>query len=381
MLNKAPAMSDITHVVWFEKLRRGDVAQVGGKNSSLGEMVQTLSSKGVSVPPGFATTADAYWNYIEANNLHQVIADLLGKLAAGSATLAETGTAVRAAFLHGKWPKETENAIKTAYRELSKRAGVKELSVAVRSSATAEDLPDASFAGQQETFLNIRGDADLLNACRRCYASLFTDRAISYRTVKGFDHMKVALSIGVQQMVRADIGGSGVMFSIDTETGFDKVVLINAAWGLGENVVQGAVDPDEYQVYKPLLANKKLMPIVDKKRGEKAIKMIYARRRHADAQRADLEGRARRIGALRCRNRPACPLGGDHRETLRVPDGHGVGARRRNRQDVHRAGATRDGAVASRRRHLSADTSSAPMAKSWSPARASATRSPPDASA
>ncbi len=276
MLNKAPAMSDITHVVWFEKLRRGDVAQVGGKNSSLGEMVQTLSSKGVSVPPGFATTADAYWNYIKANNLHQVIADLLGKLAAGSATLAETGTAVRAAFLHGKWPKETENAIKTAYRELSKRAGVKELSVAVRSSATAEDLPDASFAGQQETFLNIRGDADLLNACRRCYASLFTDRAISYRTVKGFDHMKVALSIGVQQMVRADIGGSGVMFSIDTETGFDKVVLINAAWGLGENVVQGAVDPDEYQVYKPLLANKKLMPIVDKKRGQKAIKMIYA---------------------------------------------------------------------------------------------------------
>ncbi len=276
MLTKSPAKTDITHVVWFEKLRRGDVAQVGGKNSSLGEMVQTLSAKGVSVPPGFATTADAYRNYIVENNLHELMAELMDRLAAGTATLAETGAAVRAAFLRGTWPKATEAAIKTAYRELCKRAGVKELDVAVRSSATAEDLPDASFAGQQETFLNIRGDAALLDACRRCYASLFTDRAISYRTVKGFDHMKVALSIGVQQMVRSDIGGSGVMFSIDTETGFDKVVLINAAWGLGENVVQGAVDPDEYQVYKPLLANKKLSPIIEKKRGEKAIKMIYA---------------------------------------------------------------------------------------------------------
>jgi pyruvate,water dikinase len=147
--------------------------------------------------------------------------------------------------------------------------------VAVRSSATAEDLPDASFAGQQETFLNIRGDEALLEACRRCYASLFTDRAISYRQSKGFDHMKIALSVGVQRMVRSDLGSAGVMFSIDTETGFDKIVLINAAWGLGENVVQGAVDPDEYEIFKPFLSNAAITPIIEKKLGEKSSKMIY----------------------------------------------------------------------------------------------------------
>ena len=150
------------------------------------------------------------------------------------------------------------------------------MSVAVRSSATAEDLPDASFAGQQETYLNIVGEEALLTACRKCYASLFTDRAITYRRLKGFDHMQVALSVGVQQMVRSDIGGSGVMFSIDTESGFDKVVLINAAWGLGENVVQGAVTPDEFQVYKPFLGRKGIRPIIEKKLGAKEIKMIYS---------------------------------------------------------------------------------------------------------
>jgi pyruvate,water dikinase len=264
------------HVLWFEDLARGDVARVGGKNSSLGEMVRTLGKKGVKVPDGFATTADAYWRFLEANGFQETMTARLAELAAGKATLAETGSAIRQTILRGDWPKETEEAIRVAYRELCRRSGKKELDVAVRSSATAEDLPDASFAGQQETFLNIRGETALLDACRRCFASLFTDRAISYRTVKGFDHMKVALSIGVQRMVRSDVGGSGVMFSIDTETGFDKVVLINAAWGLGENVVQGAVDPDEYQVFKPLLSNKKLSPVIEKKRGEKAIKMIYA---------------------------------------------------------------------------------------------------------
>jgi pyruvate,water dikinase len=263
------------HVLWFEKVGRGDVARVGGKNASLGEMVVNLGGKGVRVPPGFATTADAYWRYIEANGLKQKITAALGDLAAGKATLAETGGAIRSLFLKGEWPPETADAIRSAYAELCKRAGKKEADVAVRSSATAEDLPDASFAGQQETYLNIRWPAALLDACRRCYASLFTDRAISYRQVKGFDHMKVALSIGVQRMVRSDLGGSGVMFSIDTESGFDKVVLINAAWGLGENVVQGAVDPDEYIIFKPLLADSKLTPIVEKKCGEKAKKMIY----------------------------------------------------------------------------------------------------------
>ncbi len=264
-------------VLWFDVLGRGDVARVGGKNASLGEMVRTLDKRGVKVPYGFATTADAYWRYVEANRLHETIQSHVDDLASGKATLAETGAAIRKSVLRGEWPKETADAIREAYRELCRRIGHKDADVAVRSSATAEDLPDASFAGQQETYLNIRGEKALLDACRRCYASLFTDRAISYRQAKGFDHMKVALSIGVQRMVRSDLGGSGVMFSIDTETGFDKIVLINAAWGLGENVVQGAVDPDEYEVFKPLLATKKLSPIIEKKRGEKEIKMIYAR--------------------------------------------------------------------------------------------------------
>ena len=263
-------------VIWFEELLRGDVARVGGKNSSLGEMVQSLGGKGVKVPDGFATSADAYWDYIEKNDLKTMMAAALAELAAGKATLSETGDAIRRAFLRGEWPSDTADEILSAYHRLGELAGRSAIDVAVRSSATAEDLPDASFAGQQETYLNIRGDAALLDACRRCYASLFTDRAISYRQTKGFDHMKVALSIGVQRMVRSDRGGSGVMFSIDTETGFDRVVLINAAYGLGENVVQGAVDPDEYQVFKPLLQTVGAVPIITKKRGEKAIKMIYS---------------------------------------------------------------------------------------------------------
>ncbi len=186
------------------------------------------------------------------------------------------GRTIRTGFLNAKWPDDLADPITAAYRALSKRSHQEMTDVAVRSSATAEDLPEASFAGQQESFLNIRGEAALLDACRRCYASLFTDRAISYRNAKGFDHLKVALSIGVQKMVRSDKGASGVMFSIDTETGFDKVVLINAAWGLGENVVQGAVDPDEYQVFKPFLDKPALVPIVDKRLGGKALKMIYA---------------------------------------------------------------------------------------------------------
>jgi pyruvate,water dikinase len=264
------------HVIFFDNLRRKDVALVGGKNSSLGEMVQELGGLGVTVPPGFATTSDAYRGYITANGLDEFVARSMDDWSAGKKTLAETGSAVRAAIRSGDWPETTRTAIVEAYRELSKRAGIENLSVAVRSSATAEDLPDASFAGQQETYLNVSGEEALLEACRNCYASLFTDRAISYRAVQGFDHMQVALSVGVQQMVRSDIGGSGVMFSIDTESGFDKVVLINAAWGLGENVVQGAVTPDEFQVYKPFLDKPGLKPIVAKILGAKEKKMIYA---------------------------------------------------------------------------------------------------------
>ncbi len=262
-------------VIWFEHLRRSDVARVGGKNASLGEMIQNLTPKGIAVPPGFATTAEAYWHYVDANNIRDSIAVLIADWRQGKANLADTGAGIRKLFLRGDWPEDLANAIRMAYAELLTRAGTNDIAVAVRSSATAEDLPDASFAGQQETFLNIRGERALLDACRRSYASLFTDRAISYRQAKGFEHLKVALSIGVQQMVRSDLGGAGVMFSIDTETGFDKVVLINAAWGLGENVVQGAVDPDEYQVFKPFLDNDALRPVIACKCGAKAKKMIY----------------------------------------------------------------------------------------------------------
>ncbi|MDI1286661.1 MAG: phosphoenolpyruvate synthase [Reyranella sp.] len=262
-------------VIWFENLRKNDVARVGGKNASLGEMVSNLSARGVVVPPGFATTADDYWKFVDANGLRQGIAVPLVQYKAGKLLLAEAGKAIRGAFQHGEWPKDVSQAIGSAYQELSKRSGKTGADVAVRSSATAEDLPDASFAGQQDTFLNVRGEAALLDACRRCYASLFTDRAISYRQAKGFDHLKVALSVGVQSMVRSDLGSAGVMFSIDTETGFDKIVIINASWGLGENVVQGSVDPDEYEVFKPHLKNPALVPIIEKKRGGKAQKMIY----------------------------------------------------------------------------------------------------------
>jgi pyruvate,water dikinase len=259
----------------FEHLVRSDGPLVGGKNSSLGEMISTLGPKGIVVPPGFATTSQAYWHYIDANGIREKIAALVADWQSGKATLAETGHAVRSLFLHGTWPADAAAAIRTAYRELSAKTGIKNLSVAVRSSATAEDLPDASFAGQQESYLNISGEDALLDACRRCYASLFTDRAMSYRQAKKFDHLSIALSIGVQRMVRSDASGSGVMFSIDTESGFDKVVLINAAWGLGENVVQGTVNPDEYEVFKPFLGDANLVPIIEKKRGEKAIKMVY----------------------------------------------------------------------------------------------------------
>jgi len=265
----------IEQIVWFENVRRDDVADVGGKNASLGEMIHNLTPKGIAVPPGFATTSAAYWRYLESNDIKGRITSLIAEWQAGKAGLAETGTAIRRLFLRGDWPDELSDAVRKAYAELSARVGSGNLAVAVRSSATAEDLADASFAGQQETFLNVRDEKALLDACRQCYASLFTDRAIAYRQAKGFDHLKVALSIGVQQMVRSDLGSSGVMFSIDTETGFDKVVLINAAWGLGENVVKGTVDPDEYQVFKPLLKNASLRPIIARKRGAKEKKLIY----------------------------------------------------------------------------------------------------------
>jgi pyruvate,water dikinase len=264
-------------IAWFATLGIADVPRVGGKNASLGEMSRALAAEGVSVPDGFATTADAYRAYIAANGIEAPLRAQVAAFESGRATLQETGEAIRRLFLAGRFPDHIAEDIRAAYRELARRRGGAEApAVAVRSSATAEDLPQASFAGQQETFLNVRGEAELLDACRRCYASLFTDRAISYRVAQGFDHLQVALSIGVQAMVRADLGGSGVMFSIDTETGFPGAVVISATWGLGETVVQGTVDPDRYVVFKPLLAEPRFAPILEKTRGGKLQKLVLA---------------------------------------------------------------------------------------------------------
>jgi len=272
----AIAMATPKYIRWFQDLGNGDVASVGGKNASLGEMVRHLSSEGVRVPGGFATTADAYRAYVEHNDLAPSLRERTQALARGEQSLEEVGAAIRRDFRHGEFPAEIAQGIRDAYRELSRRDEAENIAVAVRSSATAEDLPEASFAGQQESYLNVRGAGDLLEACRNCYASLFTDRAIVYRQQHGFDHLEVALSAGVQKMVRSDRASAGVMFSLDTESGFPDVVVINAAWGLGETVVKGSVDPDEYRVFKPNLAKPDLVPILAKERGGKERKMIYA---------------------------------------------------------------------------------------------------------
>ncbi|MBS3780047.1 MAG: phosphoenolpyruvate synthase, partial [Desulfovermiculus sp.] len=253
-----------------------DIGRVGGKNAALGAMISELKDQGVQVPEGFATTAEVFWEVIKANGLDRAIKDLLEDLDKGVKPLSEVGRAIRNRILQFTWPEDIASAITEAYRQLGQRYHVEAVDVAVRSSATAEDLPDASFAGQQETFLNISGENQLLEAIRKCFASLFTDRAISYRQEKGFDHLQVALSAGVQKMVRSDLAGSGVMFSIDTETGFPDTVIMNAAWGLGENVVQGTVTPDEYRVFKPLLQDERYKPIVEKNVGAKERKLVYA---------------------------------------------------------------------------------------------------------
>jgi pyruvate, water dikinase len=266
----------MAYIRWFEEINSQNVGVVGGKNASLGEMISTLKDKGIVVPDGFATTAKAYWEFLEANALREKMVDLLKALRQDKKPLHEAGKAIRSLFLHAEFPEKIAAEIRSAYRELCRRYDQEEVDVAVRSSATAEDLPEASFAGQQESFLNVTGEAALMEACRKCYASLFTDRAITYRKEHGFDDMKVALSVGVQKMVRADKAGAGVIFSIDTETGFKDVVVITAAWGLGENVVQGAVNPDEYLVFKPLLDKSEFKPIIEKALGEKEKKMVYA---------------------------------------------------------------------------------------------------------
>ncbi|MGZ8286201.1 MAG: phosphoenolpyruvate synthase [Allosphingosinicella sp.] len=267
----------MVNLLWFREIGIADVAVVGGKNASLGEMTQALASSGVRVPDGFATTADAYRAFLRENDLVRPIGALIDRYHRGEITLSDAGGSIRSLLLGGFLSESLTSDLRAAYDRLARSAGTREPSVAVRSSATAEDLAGASFAGQQETYLNVRGKKALVEACRRCFASLFTDRAISYRELKGFGHLDVALSVGVQRMVRSDLGGSGVMFTIDTETGFPNVAVISAAWGLGETVVQGMVDPDQYMVFKPLLDTDRAVPIIEKRIGGKACKMVYGR--------------------------------------------------------------------------------------------------------
>ncbi len=251
-----------------------DVALVGGKNASLGEMLQNLSSQGVQVPDGFATTAYAYRYFLSAAGLEAQLQPLFAGLDVEDVSqLQQVGKQARHLMLQTPFPEELQTAIATAYARLCEEYGT-DTDVAIRSSATAEDLPDASFAGQQETYLNVQGVQAVLEACHKCFASIFTDRAISYRQTKGFAHLDIALSVGVQTMVRSDLAASGVMFSIDTETGFKDVALVTAAYGLGENVVQGAVNPDEFLVFKPTL-KQGFRPLVKKRLGSKEIKMVY----------------------------------------------------------------------------------------------------------
>lgn len=267
-------MNESELVKWFDELSIGDVPIVGGKNASLGEMIQELTPKGVKIPNGFAVTAQAYRYFIEANQLGDKIHTILSGLVSDNIeSLRSCGHRVRQLILHAEIPDDLKRAIEAAYKRLGEEY-FENPDVAVRSSATAEDLPDASFAGQQETYLNVQGITALLDSCRKCFASLFTDRAISYREHKNFDHFKIALSIGVQKMVRSDLAASGVMFSIDTESGFKNACLINAAYGLGENVVQGAVNPDEFYVFKPTL-KEGFNPILRKQLGTKEFKMVY----------------------------------------------------------------------------------------------------------
>ena len=259
-------------IKFFDELNNKDVPKVGGKNASLGEMYSKLKKSGVRVPNGFATTATAYDYFMEEAGLKKKIREALDGLDTSDVNdLYKRGKKVRNLILKAELPQDFKDEIVKAYKELSKQSGVRNLDVAVRSSATAEDLPDASFAGQQETYLNIRGEKELLKAIKKCISSLFTNRAISYREDKDFDHFDIALSVGVQKMIRSDLASSGVMFSLDTESGFENVVLINSIYGLGENIVQGKVNPDEFWVFKPTGA------IISRSIGAKSLRMVYSK--------------------------------------------------------------------------------------------------------
>ena len=260
------------HIKFFKEVSLPDIPEVGGKNASLGEMYQNLSPKGINLPNGFATTAKSYYYFLDEAGIRDKIADVLKGLDVNNVRdLKKRGAKIRGIILKAKLPTDFQQEIVYGYRQLSEECGRRNVTVAVRSSATAEDLPDASFAGQQETYLNISGEAHVLQKAKECIASLFTDRAIVYREEKGFDHMKVALSVGVQQMVAVRSEAAGVMFTIDTETGFKNAVVITSIYGIGENIVQGRVSPDEFTVFKPTLA------ILKKRVGSKKEKMVPVR--------------------------------------------------------------------------------------------------------
>lgn len=263
-----------SYIYWYEQLNRTDINLVGGKNASLGEMITHMKEEGIRVPIGFATSAQLYRDFLNQNNLFGTISQHLQSYSSGAKSLAETGLAIRILISQGDFTESQKEEISSAYQTLSQRLGQVDVSVAVRSSATAEDLPNASFAGQQESYLNLRGVDQLLNACRLCFASLYTDRAIIYRQEQGFSHLQVALSVGVQQMIKSI--AAGVMFTLDTETGFPDVILINGSWGLGETIVKGSVTPDRYMVYKPLLDENLFRPIIERQCGSKLKKMVYA---------------------------------------------------------------------------------------------------------
>jgi pyruvate, water dikinase len=273
-----------TYIRFFSEIGIQDIPLVGGKNASLGEMYRELTPQGIRVPNGFATTAEAYRYLLDQAGLWDDLHHLLDSLDTDNVTaLAECGALARSLVYGAPLPDDLRQELLQAYHQLQEEYG-EDMSVAIRSSATAEDLPTASFAGQQDTYLNIRGEAEYLDACKRCFASLFTDRAIHYRIDHGFDHFKVALSIGVMKMVRSDLAASGVMFSLDTETGFRDVVFITAAYGLGENVVQGAVDPDEFYVHKPTF-EQGFRSVLRRGLGSKKLKMVYGRGRTREATR------------------------------------------------------------------------------------------------
>ena len=264
------------YIVDLSEVKLSDLDLVGGKNASLGEMIQNIGKLGVNIPGGFAITVEAYWEFIRYNDLDKKIRDLMGDLVKDDlVSLRKTGLEIRQIIRNGDWPEDLKIEIKESYSDLSNKYAQEMTDVAVRSSATAEDLPDASFAGQQETYLNVRGPEQILSSVRNCFASLFTDRAISYRDTFNFDHFDVGLSVCIQKMVRSDLASSGVAFSLDTESGFKDVVLINGAYGLGEMVVQGTVSPDEFLVYKPTLKDG-YKSIIEKKMGRKENKMIYS---------------------------------------------------------------------------------------------------------